>query len=190
MVAREGSDMIRCVYFRNLILVCLSYIHSVPHNLSVFFFWFKRNLQIVFDYPSEVLTHVRGTYGPLMYMGPNVIKSLTFHTNRGKHGPFGEEQGPSFTHKIDEGKVVGFLGREGLFLDSIGVHVVECKISSLKPSSPYNAIVPHNNSGVTQIENSPWANKLVLAANGHGRGEEVTCKPSDLYILVFQGFRS
>lgn len=133
-------------------------------------------MQIVFDYPSEVLTHVTGTYGPLMYMGPNVIKSLTFHTNRGKHGPFGEEQGPSFAHKIDEGKVVGFLGREGLFLDSIGVHVMECKISSLKPSSPYNAIVPHNNSGVTQIENSPWANKLVLAANGHG--EEVTCKPS------------
>ncbi|KFK44089.1 hypothetical protein AALP_AA1G214700 [Arabis alpina] len=130
-----------------------------------------RHDKIVFDYPSEILTHVTGTYGPLMYMGPNVIKSLTFHTSRGKHGPFGEEQGPSFTHKLDEGKVVGFLGREGLFLDSIGVHVMEGKISSLKPSSPYNAIVPHNNSGVTQIENSPWANKLVLAANG--RGEEV-----------------
>ncbi|CAH2036786.1 unnamed protein product [Thlaspi arvense] len=123
--------------------------------------------KIVFDYPSEVLTHVTGTYGPLMYMGPNVIKSLTFHTNKGKHGPFGEEQGPSFTHKIDEGKVVGFLGREGLFLDSIGVHVMECKISPLKPS-PQNAIVPHNNSGVAEIQNSPWANKLVLAANGHG----------------------
>lgn len=109
-----------------------------------------------------------------MYMGPNVIKSLTFRTNRGKHGPYGEEQGPSFTHQIDEGKVVGFLGREGLFLDSIGVHVMECKISSLKPSSPHNAIVPHNNSGTVQIENSPWANKLVLAANGHG--EEVTCR--------------
>ncbi|ESQ34825.1 hypothetical protein EUTSA_v10007145mg [Eutrema salsugineum] len=126
--------------------------------------------KIVFDYPSEVLTHVTGTYGPLMYMGPNVIKSLTFHTNLGKHGPFGEEQGPSFAHKIDEGKVVGFLGREGLFLDSIGVHVMECKINSLK-TSPRNAIVPHNSSGVPEIENSPWANKLVLAANGHG--EEV-----------------
>ncbi|CAN8292369.1 unnamed protein product [Cochlearia groenlandica] len=130
---------------------------------------FKHDM-IVFDYPSEVLTHVTGTYGPLIYMGPNVIKSLTFHTNKGKHGPFGEEQGPSFTHKINEGKVVGFLGREGLFLDSIGVHVMECKISSLKPS-PHNAIVPHNQSGVTEIENSLWANKLVLAANG--RGEEV-----------------
>lgn len=135
--------------------------------LSVF------GLQIVFDYPSEILTHVTGTYGPLIYMGPNVIKSLTFHTNKGKHGPFGEEQGPSFTHKTDDAKVVGFLGREGLFLDAIGVHVMDCKISPLKPS-PHNAIVPHNNSGVAVIENSPWANKLVLAANG--RGEEVTCR--------------
>lgn len=99
-----------------------------------------------------------------------MIKSLTFHTNKGKHGPFGEEQGPSFTHKTDDAKVVGFLGREGLFLDAIGVHVMDCKISPLKPS-PHNAIVPHNNSGVAVIENSPWANKLVLAANG--RGEEV-----------------
>ncbi|CAN6805074.1 unnamed protein product, partial [Brassica oleracea] len=116
--------------------------------------------KIVFDYPSEVLTHITGTYGPLVYMGPNVIKSLTFHTNKGKHGPCGEEQGPSFTHKIDEGKVVGFHGREGIFLDSIGVHVMPCKISPFKPS-PHNATVPHNNTGV-------GANKLVLAVNGHG----------------------
>ncbi|KAJ0247775.1 Jacalin-like lectin domain-containing protein [Hirschfeldia incana] len=116
--------------------------------------------KIVFDYPSEVLTHITGTYGPLVYMGPNVIKSLTFHTNKGKHGPCGEEQGPSFTHKIDEGKIVGFHGREGLFLDSIGVHVMPCKISPFKPS-PHNAIVPHNNTGV-------GANKIALAVNGHG----------------------
>ncbi|KAG2319688.1 hypothetical protein Bca4012_054073 [Brassica carinata] len=115
-----------------------------------------RHDKIVFDYPSEVLTHVTGTYGPLIYMGPNVIKSLTFHTNKGKHGPYGEEQGPSFTHKTDEGKIVGFHGREGIFLDSIGVHVLPCKISPFKPS-PHN-----NNTGVV------GANKLVLAVNGHG----------------------
>ncbi|KAF8112434.1 hypothetical protein N665_0064s0066 [Sinapis alba] len=119
-----------------------------------------RHDKIVFDYPSEVLTHVTGTYGPLIYMGPNVIKSLTFHTNKGKHGPYGEEQGPLFTHKTEEGKIVGFHGREGLFLDSIGVHVMPCKISPFKPS-PHNATVPHNNTGL-------GANKVVLAVNGHG----------------------
>lgn len=129
-----------------------------------------RHDKIVFDYPSEVLTHITGTYGPLMYMGPNVIRSLTFYTNKGKHGPFGEEQGPSFTNKLGEGKIVGFLGREGLFLDAIGVHVMDCKIMPHKPS-PYNAIVPHN-SQIAEIDNSPWANKLVLAA--HGQSEEVS----------------
>ncbi|XP_010533571.1 PREDICTED: jacalin-related lectin 3 isoform X2 [Tarenaya hassleriana] len=126
--------------------------------------------KVVFDFPSEVLTRITGTYGSLMYMGPNVIRSLTFYTNKGKHGPYGEEQGPSFTNKIGEGKIVGFLGREGLFLDAIGVHVHECKITPLKPS-PYNAIVPHN-SQIAEIENSPWANKLVLA--GYGQSEEVS----------------
>ena len=138
-------------------------------------------MQIVFDYPSEVLTHITGTYGPLVYMGPNVIKSLTFHTNKGKHGPCGEEQGPSFTHKIDEGKVVGFHGREGIFLDSIGVHVMPCKISPFKPS-PHNATVPHNNTGV-------GANKLVLAVNGHG--EKVICRShyNGSYISICSALR-
>ncbi|CAI0436011.1 unnamed protein product [Linum tenue] len=81
--------------------------------------------KIMFDYPQEILTHITGTYGPLMYMGPNIIKSLTFYTNKGKHGPFGDEQGPSFTSKIDEGRIVGFHGREGFFLDGLGVHVLE-----------------------------------------------------------------
>ncbi|CAN1824121.1 Jacalin-related lectin 3, partial [Linum perenne] len=81
--------------------------------------------KIVFDYPQEILTHITGTYGPLMHMGPNIVKSLTFFTNKGKHGPFGEEHGPSFFSKVNEGRIVGFHGREGLFLDAIGVHVKE-----------------------------------------------------------------
>ncbi|KAM7274196.1 hypothetical protein ACFE04_028860 [Oxalis oulophora] len=76
---------------------------------------------VCFDYPSEVLTHITGTYGRLMFMGPNVIGSITFHTNKGKHGPYGEESGPSFTSKIEGGgKIVGFTGKEGIFLDAIG----------------------------------------------------------------------
>ncbi|KAM7273821.1 hypothetical protein ACFE04_028485 [Oxalis oulophora] len=81
---------------------------------------------ICFAYPSEVLTHITGTYGRLMFMGPSVIGSITFHTNKGKHGPFGEESGPSFTSKIEGGgKIVGFTGKEGIFLDAIGVHVLQ-----------------------------------------------------------------
>lgn len=84
----------------------------------------------MFDYPSEILTHVTGYYGPAMMMGPNVIKSLSFHTTKDKYGPYGEEQGDFFTTKIKEGPtVVGFHGRKGLFLDAVGVHVLEGKIA-------------------------------------------------------------
>lgn len=120
--------------------------------------------KIIFDYPSEILMYITGTYAPLMYMGPNVIRSLTFHTNLGKHGPFGEEQGPSFTSKMNEGRIVGFHGREGLFLDAIGVYYIEGKVPPPKPHLS-QAIVP-GQKPMAEIENSPWSNKLVLAKNG------------------------
>ncbi|CAN0906601.1 Jacalin-related lectin 3 [Linum grandiflorum] len=126
--------------------------------------------KIVFDYPQEILTHITGTYGPLMHMGPNIVKSLTFFTNKGKHGPFGEEHGPSFFTKVNEGRIVGFHGREGLFLDAIGVHVKEGIVMQPK-SHLSDAIVKFggtagNNNNVAEIENSPWSNKLVLAKQG------------------------
>ncbi|XP_050211243.1 jacalin-related lectin 3-like isoform X1 [Mercurialis annua] len=127
--------------------------------------------KIMFDYPSEILTHISGTYGPFMYMGPMIIKSLTFYTNKGKHGPFGEEQGPSFSSKPNEGKIVGFYGKEGLFLDAIGVSVME---GNVKSSRHYisDAIVKAE-ADVTEIDNSPWSNKLVIAKRGPI--EEVAC---------------
>ncbi|KAK8551816.1 hypothetical protein V6N13_120253 [Hibiscus sabdariffa] len=130
-----------------------------------------RTERIVFDYPSEILTLITGTFGPLMYMGPNVIKSLTFHTNKGKHGPYGDEQGPSFTNKMNEGKIVGFIGREGLFLDAIGVHVMEGKVPPPKPSLSQAMI--KSEKTIAEIDNSPWSNKLVLARRGPV--EEVAC---------------
>ncbi|KAJ4838015.1 hypothetical protein Tsubulata_030946 [Turnera subulata] len=81
--------------------------------------------KIFFDYPSEILTHITGYYGPTILSGSTIVKSLTFHTNRRKYGPFGEEQGISFSSGSSGGIIVGFHGRKGLFVDSIGVHVVE-----------------------------------------------------------------
>ncbi|KAF2324626.1 hypothetical protein GH714_015711 [Hevea brasiliensis] len=94
-----------------------------------------------------------------------------FKTDKGKHGPFGEEQGPSFSNKPNEGKIVGFHGREGFFLDAIGVHVMEGKV---KPAKHYlsDAIVQAE-VPVAEIDNSPWSNKLVVAKRGPT--EEVAC---------------
>ncbi|KAF8022779.1 hypothetical protein BT93_F0327 [Corymbia citriodora subsp. variegata] len=123
-----------------------------------------RSDKVVFDYPNEVLTHITGTCGPLMYMGPNIIRSITFHTNRGKHGPFGEEQGASFTSKSKEGKIVGFHGRGTLFMDAIGIHMIEGKV----PAAILPPVMKNNRTEAdpAEVEYPQWSNKLVLAKQG------------------------
>ncbi|KAL8459068.1 hypothetical protein ACS0TY_036514 [Phlomoides rotata] len=118
--------------------------------------------KIVLDYPSEVLTHLTGYYGPAMMMGPNVIKSLSFHTTKHKYGPYGEEHGEFFTTKIKKTPtVVGFHGRKGLFLDAIGVHVLEAKLAHNK-----NVVVPslsnHTKNSPSPVSPSKLNNQTAL----------------------------
>lgn len=118
--------------------------------------------KIVLDFPSEVLTHITGYYGPVMYMGPATLRSLTFHTTKRVYGPYGDEQGTHFTTKLKEGKIVGIHGRKGLFLDAIGVHVIEGKVvTPVSGTPPCNAIVPREPS-IAEIDNA-LPRKLVLA---------------------------
>ncbi|XP_058110557.1 jacalin-related lectin 3-like [Magnolia sinica] len=79
---------------------------------------------ITFDYPNEVLNCISGYYGSINSdEGHKVIRSLTFYTSKGKYGPYGEDIGTFFTSKTIEGKVVGFHGRSGLYVDAIGVRM-------------------------------------------------------------------
>lgn len=83
-----------------------------------------RCVQINFDYPHEVLTGICGYHDS--FTGDarkSVAKSLTFITNKGKYGPFGEETGTFFSSSDTEGKIIGFHGRSGCYLNSIGVHL-------------------------------------------------------------------
>lgn len=121
-------------------------------------------MQVIFDYPYEILTHVTGHYGPVMYMGPNVIKSLTFHTTKAKYGPFGEAQGTPFSTNVREGKIVGFHGRKGLFLDALGVHVVEGKVTPLS-RPPSSDIVPAE-PPLLENESAHWTKKLAPSKGG------------------------
>uniref|UniRef100_A0A0D9WIE5 Jacalin-type lectin domain-containing protein n=1 Tax=Leersia perrieri TaxID=77586 RepID=A0A0D9WIE5_9ORYZ len=91
--------------------------------------------KIVFDFPSEVLTHITGYYGPTMIMGPTVVRSLTFHTNKRRYGPYGDEYGTYFSTSFTDGRIVGFHGREGWYIDGIGVHVQEGKLTPPRVSS-------------------------------------------------------
>lgn len=96
-----------------------------------------------------------------------MVKSITFHTTKGKHGPYGEEQGPGFTSNIKEGRVVGFFGREGLFLDAIGVNVVEGKVK--QSTHPVSDAIVKSDGPIAEIDNPQWSNKLmVVAKNGPG----------------------
>ncbi|KAK7372101.1 hypothetical protein VNO80_05470 [Phaseolus coccineus] len=127
--------------------------------------------KIGFDFPCEVLTHVSGYCDPLMYMGPVFIRSLTFHTNKGKYGPYGDEQGNYFTTSVKEGKIVGIHGRKGLFLDAFGVHVAEGKVI-VPVATPPKEINPRE-ATTGDIGNAQWPSKLVLAKSS--AAEEVSC---------------
>ncbi|XP_039158544.1 jacalin-related lectin 3-like [Eucalyptus grandis] len=76
-------------------------------------------LQVHLDYPTEYLTLVSGY---TREDSCHVINSLTFHSNKRAHGPIGEEKGKFFSFPQVNGKIIGFHGRCGIFLDSIGAH--------------------------------------------------------------------
>ncbi|KAL0314696.1 UNVERIFIED_CONTAM: Agglutinin [Sesamum angustifolium] len=75
---------------------------------------------------DEVLIGVAGFYGRAKGSGEiEVIKSLSFYTNKRLYGPYGDENGNHFTSMAcRNGKVVGFRGSSsGAYLNSIGLHL-------------------------------------------------------------------
>lgn len=68
------------------------------------------------------MTSISGTYGN--YRGLTVITSLSFITNLNTtYGPFGKATGTAFSNPIQGGVVVGFHGKSGYYIDSIGIYV-------------------------------------------------------------------
>lgn len=78
-------------------------------------------LQIELDYPDEYLTSMSGNYGLLGAY--ELVTSLTFQSNRSTYGPFGSGGGKPFSFTSGAGKIVGFFGRSGIYLDSIGAYI-------------------------------------------------------------------
>eukprot|EP01018_Ginkgo_biloba_P014194 Gb_17748 [translate_table: standard] len=74
---------------------------------------------------SEILTGISGYFGYRNGYRDDkhfVIKSLSFHTNLQVYGPYGVEAGTYFESPSSAGKIVGFFGRSGTLLDSIGIY--------------------------------------------------------------------
>ncbi|KAJ9536350.1 hypothetical protein OSB04_un000468 [Centaurea solstitialis] len=71
---------------------------------------------VLFD-KDEYITGVTGTIGK--FENTTVITSLTFETNKGNTYAFGTEEGIRFS--FTRGKVIGFYGSHGDYLNSLGV---------------------------------------------------------------------
>ncbi|KAD0566090.1 hypothetical protein E3N88_44063 [Mikania micrantha] len=80
----------------------------------------SKRAQIKLQFPEEILISVSGRYCPVVYGGSPVIRSLTFKSNKRTFGPFGIEEGTPFNFLANGGHIVGFYGRSGWFLDSLG----------------------------------------------------------------------
>nr|WRQ20294.1 jacalin-related lectin 4-like [Citrullus colocynthis] len=91
--------------------------------------------EVVMDYPNEYLISIYGYYGSIHNWGIDgtVIRSLTLETNIRSYGPFGVEDGNKFSFPITGGKIVGFHGKSGRYLDGIGVHVQTIQKIGLQP---------------------------------------------------------
>ncbi|XP_048128152.1 jacalin-related lectin 20-like [Rhodamnia argentea] len=75
--------------------------------------------ELPLDYPNEYLISLSGYIREDSYW---VINSLTFHSNKRSYGPYGNERGKFFTFPQVDGKIIGFHGRCGFSLDSIGAY--------------------------------------------------------------------
>ncbi|XP_072964195.1 jacalin-related lectin 19-like [Typha angustifolia] len=78
--------------------------------------------------PNEYFTSIEGRYGN--YDGFLVIRSLTFVSNLSTYGPYGVEGGVPFYLPAVNGKIIGFHGRSGVYLDAIGTYVSNRKKNS------------------------------------------------------------
>ncbi|KAK1554996.1 hypothetical protein Q3G72_020191 [Acer saccharum] len=82
--------------------------------------------RIKMDKSGEYISGVMGFYGPINENASyayDVVRSLSFYSNKGKYGPFGKEIGIFFISPMYNGKVVGFHGKSGDYLEAIGVHM-------------------------------------------------------------------
>ncbi|KAL0722729.1 hypothetical protein Bca4012_037328 [Brassica carinata] len=84
------------------------------------------------DHPREYITSVEGCYAVTQPYGCIVLRSLTFKTSKARTSPtIGTVTGAKFVHESKGNVIVGFHGRVGSCIDSIGVYY-----SPMSPPTP------------------------------------------------------
>uniref|UniRef100_A0A803PUJ6 Jacalin-type lectin domain-containing protein n=1 Tax=Cannabis sativa TaxID=3483 RepID=A0A803PUJ6_CANSA len=121
---------------------------------------------------AEYLTSISGTYGK--YLNLTVITSISFITNLKTYGPFGGKTGTPFSLPIQGGVVVGFHGKSGDFVDSIGVYV--------KPHQEgVISLGPYGNR--TGAGGNPWSFKL---SSGTGISQIIIHEKENIKSISFE----
>ena len=124
-------------------------------------------LQVKLDFPDEYLTMIRGHYGSFVSFDKVYVRSLTFMSNKRKFGPYGVELGTIFSFPATEGKIVGFHGRSGLYLDAIGVYLKPMPIQTPSKGmiqSPNYVACKAENEGYSIIQGSVGQNYDIVLA--------------------------
>ncbi|XP_010545656.1 PREDICTED: jacalin-related lectin 23-like [Tarenaya hassleriana] len=87
--------------------------------------------EFALDYPNEYITSVEGTYRNVKICGgTDVVTSLAFKTSKGRTSPrFGSDVGTRFVIEDKGRRIVGFHGRTGNALDSLGAYFA--RVSSI-----------------------------------------------------------
>ncbi|XP_038898648.1 jacalin-related lectin 3-like isoform X2 [Benincasa hispida] len=166
--------------------------------------------KVVLDYPNEYLISIYGYYGYIGEWGiaADVIRSITFQTNRKTYGPYGMEEGAKFSFPIMGAKIVGFHGRCGWFLDAIGLYIQPIPKTQLKNFSlgPYGGkgghpweytfrsirrFVIHHEQWIhsIQLEYEDKNGKLVWSkkhgdTNGSSKSEVVLQFPDEYFVSI------
>ncbi|KAG7543493.1 Jacalin-like lectin domain superfamily [Arabidopsis thaliana x Arabidopsis arenosa] len=78
--------------------------------------------KITVNYPYECITSVEGSYAVTQPYGCIVLRSLTFKTSNGRTLVIGTVTGTKFSLQSEGNAIVGFHGRVGSCVDSIGAY--------------------------------------------------------------------
>ena len=98
-------------------LITSNYLFVSTHKFHLLIFIIINN-QLHLGY-GEHLTEISGTVD--QYQGLTVITSLSFKVGRRVNGPYGRATGTTFSLPVVKGKITGFFGNYGDYLDSLGV---------------------------------------------------------------------
>lgn len=126
--------------------------------------------KITLDYPEEYLTQVVGTYG-------RCVNSISFITNKGTYGPFGNTEGEGFESPADV-VIVGFFGRSGSIIDQLGVLTIEASVDNVQLDKPLKSTV---------ITQGQWGGHGGYDfCDGRGDVVEITVKYDDECVHLLQ----